>query len=358
MAKKDKRVFYERVSLGTLLFILIILISLLVFNVHKLQGTARVVNYAGMVRGTTQRLIKLEIAKQPNELLVNYVDDILYGLQNSSVDYDLIRINDENFQNNVSKLNDLWKMVKEEIYLTREVGYQNTKLLQASEDLFSMANEMVTTAEIYSKEIVTSLIKIEISLVIVIILLVSFLIVQVVGTIKLLKNNKSLNEKAYIDLHTMLPNKSRCTEILSDVKTISSPTGVMMFDINYLRHVNDKLGHTAGDTLIQNFANILRTTIPSKDFVGRNGGDEFLGIIYETSEEEMKDIIDNIRIAVEKFNSFSHQMFMSYSIGYDISTNYKECNLSILVHKADENMILDKEEFHRKYKSLDFNFDN
>lgn len=53
----------------------------MMFNITRLQGTARVINYAGLVRGATQREIKLEISQNPNDDLITYLDDILSDLK-------------------------------------------------------------------------------------------------------------------------------------------------------------------------------------------------------------------------------------------------------------------------------------
>ena len=54
------------------------------------------------------------------------------------------------------------------------------------------------------------------------------------------------------------------------------------------------MGHSAGDQLIINFAKLLRSVIPEKDFVGRYGGDEFIAVIYHTSEAEIKVILKSL----------------------------------------------------------------
>ena len=59
-----------------------------------------------------------------------------------------------------------------------------------------------------------------------------------------------------------------------------------MFDLNNLKEVNDTLGHAAGDSMIANFAHILRKVVPEKDFVGRYGGDEFIAILYDTTSAQ------------------------------------------------------------------------
>ncbi len=76
-----------------------------------------------------------------------------------------------------------------------------------------------------------------------------------------------------------------------------------MFDLNNLKTVNDTMGHSAGDQLILNFAKLLRSVIPEKDFVGRYGGDEFIAVIYHTSEAEIKEILKSLYREKERLNS-------------------------------------------------------
>ena len=60
-----------------LIFALVILVIFMMIQINRLQGTARVINYAGLVRGATQREVKLEITGSQNDELIKYLDDIL-----------------------------------------------------------------------------------------------------------------------------------------------------------------------------------------------------------------------------------------------------------------------------------------
>ena len=97
---------------------------------------------------------------------------------------------------------------------------------------------------------------------------------ETVAAVKVSNANRQLEQKAYIDLHTGLPNKSKCEELFHNVEFIKTPTACIVFDMNNLKRVNDSLGHSIGDQLILNFARLLRNSIPAKHFVGRYGGDE------------------------------------------------------------------------------------
>ena len=67
---KKKKSSMIQVSIGVLAVILSILIIIMMGNVSDIQGTARIVNYTGLVRGETQRLIKLELStQQENEMI-------------------------------------------------------------------------------------------------------------------------------------------------------------------------------------------------------------------------------------------------------------------------------------------------
>ena len=84
--------------------ILIILFFGVLMLVGKIQGTARVVNYAGLVRGKTQRIVKLEISGTPEDDLLGDVASYIEGLRFGSSELDLSRLDDADFQTNMTSL--------------------------------------------------------------------------------------------------------------------------------------------------------------------------------------------------------------------------------------------------------------
>ena len=55
---------------STLILVMVFLVGAMIFQINCLQGTARVINYAGLARGATQREVKLEIAGEENDDLI------------------------------------------------------------------------------------------------------------------------------------------------------------------------------------------------------------------------------------------------------------------------------------------------
>ncbi len=130
-----------------------LLISSLVsfFYIYNLQGNAKVINYAGVVRGATQRLVKQELNGQQNDSLVEKIDGILKELQTGEGDVGLTRLNSDAFQELIVEMQREWKDLKEEIYLVR-AGEGAEILFDDSETFFALADRTVAAAEQYSEK--------------------------------------------------------------------------------------------------------------------------------------------------------------------------------------------------------------
>ena len=332
----------EMVFKSVLIFILSALVIAMMVQINSLQGTARVINYAGLVRGATQREVKLEIAGEPNDELIQYLDDILSGLKYADGHYDLVSLPDTDYQRKLDVQIAYWQDLKREIAAVRTAGYESTDVVAMSETYFGLADETVSAAEDYSEKVAVSLRVLEILSAIDIAGLIALIIAQTVVELRIAKRNKLLEQKAYLDLHTGLPNKSKVEELLHDVAFIKTPTACIMFDLNNLKVVNDTMGHSVGDQLIMNFARLLRDCTAPKDFVGRFGGDEFVAFLYNTSEAEVDAFLAKLRKEVELFNIYGKNVKISYASGWALSSNYENCTLRTLFDRADRYMYENK----------------
>lgn len=326
-----------------LIIMLIFLVVIMMVQIERLKGTARVINYAGLVRGATQREVKLEITGNKNDDLIKYLDDILSGLKYEEGHYNLVSIKDENYQQKLDVQIEYWHNLKEEIIKVRQNGYENTDVVEMSEKYFALADETVSAAEKYSEKIVRRIRYTEFFSAADIILMIFMLINQTLSGVKIAKKNKMLEHKAYIDVATGLPNKSRCEELLKNKESIENPVACVMFDLNNLKKVNDALGHSVGDQLILNFARILRNSIPAVDFVGRYGGDEFIAVIYDATEEKVKNILDEVQREVDYFNSYGKNVEISFASGWAVSSEYVHCTMLNLFDEADKYMYENKQ---------------
>ena len=156
--KTEKKTEYvTRAGMTVLTAILIALFLWIMILVGKIQGTARVVNYAGLVRGETQRMIKLENAGYPQDRMSETIHSYIKGLREGSDELNFVRLDDADFQDKMKELDDYFQILKEEVSLVREKGYQQTDIIEKSEKFFRICDKAVGRAEVYSQRLATAL---------------------------------------------------------------------------------------------------------------------------------------------------------------------------------------------------------
>jgi diguanylate cyclase (GGDEF)-like protein len=73
---------------------------------------------------------------------------------------------------------------------------------------------------------------------------------------------------------------------------------VLVLDVDNFKRINDQVGHLAGDTVLAEVADRIRTVIRASDIAGRVGGDEFAVILPESSRAEGERLAARIMQAV------------------------------------------------------------
>lgn len=325
-----------RFLMTVLTSILIVLILIIILMVPRIQGTARVVNYAGLVRGKTQQIIKLEDAGMPQDEMIADVEGYIEGLRFGSEELDLVSLDDKAFQAKMEELDAYFDTLKQEIDLVRQVGYENTNIIQKSETFFSLCDVATGLAETYAQRIATRLGQFEVLTVIDIVILIFMILYELIKALRYAKMNRELKNKIYLDEATGLPNKNRCEEILT--LEVEQNTALCVFDLNNLRIINNQQGHERGDLYISSFAKCLRKSIDENQFVGRYGGDEFIAFFKDVTKEDVKRNLENIKKECAKCSEIP----LSYAAGYAYSNDFSEFTMRELFCQADKNMYIDK----------------
>lgn len=125
--------------------------------------------------------------------------------------------------------------------------------------------------------------------------------------------------------------------------------GVIMFDLNNLKVVNDTHGHEVGDCYIEAFSSLLSYLQNDRISAYRVGGDEFAMILEQTNAVEIYHILDKLEAMVKEYNA-KHSIQISYARGYEISTSEHYYLMEELTRRADERMYHHKKKMkeHRK----------
>ncbi|MHB8240741.1 MAG: bifunctional diguanylate cyclase/phosphodiesterase [Solirubrobacteraceae bacterium] len=108
------------------------------------------------------------------------------------------------------------------------------------------------------------------------------------------EKTRELSHQALHDTLTGLPNRAlvldRAEQLLArSARRPGTLSGALFIDIDGFKHVNDNLGHAAGDQLLKTVGERLQLAVRDHDTVGRLGGDEFVVLVDSTTDETALD---------------------------------------------------------------------
>ncbi|MCQ4635714.1 ATP-binding protein [Anaerovorax odorimutans] len=121
------------------------------YTIKNLQGNARIVNYSGIVRGATQKLVKEELYGKSDDPLLQRIDGILYDLEHGQGENQLEKVTDADYCALLDQVQASWNDLKGEIAKVRK-GADQEKLFTQSETFFTLADRLVSAAEVYSEK--------------------------------------------------------------------------------------------------------------------------------------------------------------------------------------------------------------
>jgi diguanylate cyclase (GGDEF)-like protein len=101
------------------------------------------------------------------------------------------------------------------------------------------------------------------------------------------------------------------------------PCGLMMVDIDFFKLINDNYGHDIGDIAIKTIANTLIDVVSDTDVIIRFGGEEFIVLLNDCTEEKLHSKAEEIRIAFsqQKIQAASESFSKTVSIGTSLFPN-------------------------------------
>jgi diguanylate cyclase (GGDEF)-like protein/PAS domain S-box-containing protein len=172
------------------------------------------------------------------------------------------------------------------------------------------------------------------------------------GTLIDITERKSAQEQmeyqAYHDVLTLLPNRllfrDRITVALAHARRSKRSVAVMFLDLDQFKLVNDTLGHTVGDRLLQEVGGRIVNCVRSEDTVARMGGDEFTILLPDIADRHAaatvaQKVLDAISqpLFIER-----HELFATTSIGIAIYAD-DGADAETLLKNADRAMYRAKE---------------
>lgn len=296
-----------------------------------MNGDASIVNYSGIVRGATQKLVKEELYGTQDDELIAYIDDVIYDLQTGEGEYGLSYHSEDEFQAQLGDLVILWDEIKTTIYSYREDSSYGETLYALSQQHFTLADNMVAYLEDDANAETSQFI-----------FLFCFSVIIYIAIFLLIYeyDDKLLNKIISIDSLTQLSNRVG----FEDAATYQLHRNpqlkycIIKFDLDNFKLINTAYSYNYGDELLIKIASALSSRQSSNFIAARIDADNFIllcrysdSIIYET-DKFLSDAVTEFDVS-RLFNEikFTYGAYLIENNNESIKTMISR---SIMAHKA------------------------
>lgn len=155
-----------------------------------------------------------------------------------------------------------------------------------------------------------------------------------------------LENMAFRDSLTNLPNRRylelKVTQAIEDYRQFARQYGLLLFDLDRFKQVNDNYGHEAGDTILKAISGTLVHSLRPVDVVGRWGGEEFLVLLVDAVPVALGDLAERCRVLVAGTSIVHGESQLSVTASVGATLLSPEDSASTAIRRADELMYKSK----------------
>lgn len=148
-----------------------------------------------------------------------------------------------------------------------------------------------------------------------------------------------LKKLSEMDSMTQFYNRNKYNEMLVNEYPKMERLGVIFWDLNGLKYINDNMGHEYGDFAISAIAGSILENLAKDARAYRIGGDEFVVIMEKAEEADLRDMIRRTNDSINRKNKAS-KVLISVAFGFAIGAGK---DIEQLITEADANMYAEKQ---------------
>lgn len=151
---------------------------------------------------------------------------------------------------------------------------------------------------------------------------------------------QELEKLALLDNLTQLANRNYLERELharfEELKRYKIPFGILFIDIDYFKKINDVYGHDVGDQILKFVADTFVTNSRPFDLYCRYGGEEFIGIIRNTSTDDLVLLGNRLRILIEHSYILHEKQKIKVNISLGATMAAETDTMNSLIKRADK----------------------
>lgn len=160
------------------------------------------------------------------------------------------------------------------------------------------------------------------------------------------QKNQKLRNLVYTDTLTGIFSRRYAMEKMRKQKEAGTGFSLIFIDLDRLKLINDQEGHNMGDRYLIKFTKVLGDLLQPQDVFARIGGDEFIILMPEETEQSALRRMEQVRTELESDQRWNHPF--SFSFGVSAMEAGDTADSEELLRKADKAMYLDKQRLKQK----------
>ena len=157
---------------------------------------------------------------------------------------------------------------------------------------------------------------------------------------------EQLEALAVTDDLTGIANRRGLSRAAAELTAQKRRVSVTMFDLDHFKKINDTYGHPAGDRILTDVASCLKGKTRYGDIIARYGGDEFVLLLPDTTEEEANEIANRLAASIGELRWAFHDTEVSITTSFGVCTG--DGSVSDLLSECDQMMYRHKRAHHGK----------
>lgn len=147
------------------------------------------------------------------------------------------------------------------------------------------------------------------------------------------KQKTELEQMAFFDTLTKLPNRRLFDEIIKKerdiIKRNKMRSSIVITDLDRFKNINDTYGHPVGDSVLSQFAMLVKNNLRASDTVARLGGEEFIMLLPSTDKENAGLVSENLRSVIENNEFICDGIIIKLTASFGISElSYDETDVN------------------------------
>lgn len=163
---------------------------------------------------------------------------------------------------------------------------------------------------------------------------------------EVIHENKTLKDELMKDPLTQIPNRRyfefALKNMIEEYQQFNQRFGILMFDIDYFKVINDTYGHMLGDEILKLVSKSLVSNIKRHDVVSRWGGEEFIGSFVVDNENDLRAVAERLRNIVMKSSYLHETKDIQVTVSIGGAMIYPNLSMEGIIDLADQALYMSK----------------